>query len=166
MGFTAAIAAVVVGGASYMEQKEANKDAARDREAMAATQREAQSEQKAVNTAQAAAERRQQIREERVKRARIIQASENTGVSGSSGEFGALGSLATNLGSNIGSNLGMAAAGGRISDLNQTASGFNTSAQNNDARAANAGQAMNLSMSIFNSAGGFNTIKQGPTWGQ
>ncbi len=73
----------------------------------------AKSEQKKVAAAQNATnrqaqveEQRQKVREERIKRARILQAGEAAGTSASSGELGALGSMSTQLQSNIGSNLG------------------------------------------------------------
>lgn len=68
-------------------------------------QRNAAKEQKEANKIQNAAQRnadavnrRQKLREERVRRSRIIQQAENTGVSGSSGEIGAIGVLANNMG--------------------------------------------------------------------
>lgn len=84
-------------------------------------QKQAASEQKAMNAADAMRERQRQMREERIARARIEQSSINTGVSGSSGEIGALSSLATQLSSNIGANLGKIQAANSISDFEQTA---------------------------------------------
>jgi len=75
--------------------------------------------QRASNAEEAAKERRQQIREERVRRARVIQSSVNTGTNASSGEEGALGSLSTQLGSNIGFNLGKQMFGTEISIFSQ-----------------------------------------------
>lgn len=114
-------------------------------------QEKAASEQKASNAAEAAKERRQQVREERVRRARIMQSSENTGVAGGSGEAGALGSLSTNLSSNIGFNLGALQRAGNISDFNQQAADAGN-------RAQTAGELGQLGMSVFSAAGGFNTI--------
>lgn len=102
MGYVGA-AMAIIGTATSMEARE-------DQKAANIASREAQAriaaEQKAQNSTESARERRQQIREERVRRARIMQAAANTGTSESSGEFGALGGLATQLGSNIGMNLG------------------------------------------------------------
>lgn len=78
-------------------------------------------EQRASNAAAAAKERRQQIREERIRRATILQSSENSDVQGSSGESGALGSLSTQLGSNIGFNLGQEQSANNISLFQQHA---------------------------------------------
>jgi len=72
-----------------------------------AEQKKQQQIQRAGNLAQQQEERRRQIREERIKRARILQSAENTGTAGSSGELGGIGSLATQLSNNIGANLGI-----------------------------------------------------------
>lgn len=84
-------------------------------------QREAQSEQVAQNTAKAAAERRQQVRDERIRIARVDQAAANTGTEGSSGALGAVGSIGTQTSNNVGINLGAIQAGNNISNLNQQA---------------------------------------------
>lgn len=78
-------------------------------------------EEAARNTAQQMQERRQQVREERIKRARVMQASENTGTSGSSGEAGAITSIGSQLGANLGFNQGMIESGRRISQYSQEA---------------------------------------------
>lgn len=70
-------------------------------------QKKQQNIQRASNLAQQQEERRRQIREERIKRARVLQSAENTGTAGSSGELGGIGSLATQLSNNIGANLGI-----------------------------------------------------------
>ncbi len=106
-----AVGSLVAGTAvNISEQKQARK-----------AQRAAGNEQRAQNSAQAARERRQQIREERIKRARVVQASENTGVQGGSGELGAVSALGTNLSSNIGSNLGALQTAQQISLFEQQA---------------------------------------------
>lgn len=65
----------------------------------------AQKEASAVSTAQQRAQdlaaRRQSLREERIRRAQIMQASEAQGTSGSSGELGSVASLGTQLGTNM-----------------------------------------------------------------
>jgi hypothetical protein len=92
------------------------------------SQRAAANEQRAQNASQAAKERRQQIREERIKRARVLQASENTGVQSSSGELGAVAGLSTNLSSNIGTNLGSLQTAQQISLFEQQAADHMTRA--------------------------------------
>lgn len=161
MGFdpvTVAIAGAVIAGVGTYQQMEAAKDAKSDREQAANAQRQAQSEQRASQAAQAAAARRQQIREERVKRARIMQSSTNTGVSASSGELGAVGGLNTQLGSNLGYQQGQINAAGRISAFNQTAADFLSSAENKMADASMWGGVAGLGMTVFNQAGGFKSL--------
>jgi len=109
-------------------------------------------EQAAANKGQELEERRKQIREERVKRARILQASENTGTSGSSGEAGAIGNLSTNLGSNLGSNLSAVERGGTISDLSQSAANHQGNAQLAGAVGSLANTGLKLGGSIFASS--------------
>lgn len=159
MGFTAAAVAVVGAQQQYMSQKEA-----RNEQRLARNEQEkAQQEQKAVNQAQAAQERRAQIREERIRRARIMQSSVNTGTVGSSGEAGALSSLSTQLGTNVGMNLGQINAANNISAFNQRAADFEMSAQDNLFKANTWGQVSQTAMSIFSSSGGFSSMFKGGT---
>jgi len=160
MGIEVVISAVslVSGIMSAQKQEDAQDEARRNQENANAEQRKARDEQKAAQAAQSAAERRQQIREERVKRARLIQSSANTGVTGSSGEAGAAGGLSTQLGSNIGFNLGQRQAASNISDAGQDAADFLSSANSNMVDANQWGQVAGLSMNIFDKAGGFNSI--------
>lgn len=105
------------------DQKEANKQAANQR-------KQIQGEQNAQNAQKQAQERRALIREERVRRGKIMQSAENTGASDSSGAAGAVGALSTQLSSNLGANLGMAAAGQRIGEYAQNAADFDLASQN------------------------------------
>ena len=161
MGFL--IAAAIIGGtvavAGTVNADKARKEAAESGRKAEAEGKKIQAEGKANNAAQAAAERRSQIREERVRRARIMQSSENTGVDSSSGEAGALGSLATGLGSNIGSNLGRIASANRVSEYNQNIATFQGDAQNSLFKAQKYDSMASLGSSIFSAAGGFGTLK-------
>lgn len=94
----------------------------------AKAQKKARNEEKARNTAQQMAERRQQVREERIKRARVMQASENTGTAGSSGELGAVSSIGTQLGANLGFNQSMIESGNRIGGYAQQAANAQSNA--------------------------------------
>jgi hypothetical protein len=155
-----AATAAVVGAASYVEAKGARKEQAAAMAQQAEVQREVQSEQKAINVASATAERRQQIREARVRRARIMQSAQNTGAAGSSAEFGAIGGLGTQLTSNIGTNVGQITAAGRMSDLGQTAADFGTQANLAGLKVQDATSMFNLSTSIFTSMGGVEATKK------
>lgn len=149
MGVTATVVSAVVATASYVEAKEARGEQKAASERAAEQQKEARSVQEASNAQQAAIESRQQIREERVRRSRIMQSAQNTGTAYSSGEFGAIGSLATGLNSNIGANRGALMRGQQISAFQQNAADFNLTAQNAGIDAANAQSLFSLSTSIF-----------------
>lgn len=152
------VVGMVVAAYSAQQQQSAQKKAMAQQQQAADEQKKAREEQKAAQDAQAAAERRAQIREERVKRARVVQASQNTGVGDSSGEIGGVGSSATQLGSNLGFNIGQREAASNISDYNQNAADFLSSAQSSMNSAANWGQVGSLGTSIFQAGGGFNTL--------
>lgn len=120
----AAMAAV-----SY-DQQERAEDKAYDRSQKAADeQRKARMEQQSQNAAQAAGERRRQIREERVRRARIVQSSINTGVTDSSGELGGQANLATQANTAIGFNNAALKGAQDISIFNQNAVDFSSESQ-------------------------------------
>lgn len=148
-GTTLAVAgaAAVSTIASVSAQKDA-KGRARD---AAASEDRARAEQKALAAGKAMNEQRQQIREERVRRARILQSAENTGVSESSGEAGAVGSLSTNLGTNLGFNAGALASAGRQGFFLQDAANSSRAAQNDLNRASNWQRAGSLAISTIGS---------------
>lgn len=123
---------------------------------------DSRAEQQAINSQQAAQERRQQIREERVRRGKIIQSSQNTGVSGSSGEGGALSAVSTQFSSNVGQNLGMLQGTANISQNEQDAANVMGEA-NNNMRAGQASAGLwtgiaGLSQNIFAGTGGFSSL--------
>jgi hypothetical protein len=151
----AAIAAVVGTVSSISSQMDAKKAAGRSAE----EQRKAQNEQRAVASRQAAEEKRKQVREERVRRAKILQGAENTGTEGSSGEAGALGSLATQLSSNIGSNIGAARSGALIGGFNQSAADFSFDASKSMQEAGQWSQLAGIGGNIFEASGGFSKTK-------
>lgn len=150
----AAAALTVAAGSAYVAYEE-KKDAQRNAKKAAAEQRKIQNEQRAQNAQQAASERRNQIREERVRRARIMQAAENSGTTDSSGMAGALSGMSAQLGSNLGINAGRQAAAGRISIFAQNAADYQLGAQKALYNAENAQTLGSVAGSIFTSAGGF-----------
>lgn len=147
-----AIAALVVGTKSYISAEQNRKEAQANYRAQAQEQEKARNEERALNAQSAANERRQQIREERVRNARLLQASENTGTEGSSGAFGAVGGFATQLGANIGSNLGRLSGADRISGYNQSAVNFGSAAQSNLSSMQANQNLFGLSTTIFSAA--------------
>lgn len=171
---TIAMIGLAVSAAGTVASVSKQREAQQSQRQAAEEQRKVRAEQKAQLASEAANERRQQIREERVRRAQVIQASENTGVAGSSGEMGAVGNLATQLGTNIGFNVGSIARANRISEASQNAADLLGSAQNSLTKANTWGSVSGLGMSIFSSAGGFNAfdesqppapVQHGPTFG-
>lgn len=136
--YAAAAVAAVGTVANMQQQKKAGK---------------AQEEAQDISTAQQKsvdlANRRQQLREERIRRAQIEQASSNQGVGGSSGEAGAVSALGSQVGANIASiNQGQKAAEG-ISGAMSRAAGATQRAQVAQGVAS-------LSGTIFSAVGGFN----------
>lgn len=96
MGVEVAIAVVslaTVAAGAYEQSRQA-KSAAKDRKEAG---RVAQAEQ----AAQMNQSRRAQVREERVRRAQVLQSAQNTGVSQSSGELGATSALGSLIGGNL-----------------------------------------------------------------
>jgi hypothetical protein len=88
-----ALSAVVGVGTSIdasNKQKKAQKD-----------QKNAQAVARNEQNAQEILSRRAQIREERIRRATIIQNAQNAGVAGSSGEAGAISALSASIGANL-----------------------------------------------------------------
>lgn len=140
MAVGAAIAAVVVTAASAYQQSRAAKAAASDR-------KEASKVNQAEQAAQQNQNRRAQIREERVRRASVLQASQNTGVSQSSGELGATSALGTLIGGNLAGMQRQQNTAGAIGGLQQ-------SAANSDMTAATWGAVGQVSSSVFGFAAG------------
>lgn len=159
IGLLISAASAATGVVSLVQGANARSDARKNARAAAEQEKQIQAETKAQQAQRAAEERRAQIREERVRRARVLAGSEASGASGSSGEFGALGALSTNLGSNIGSNLGRLAAGERTSGYAQAAADFRGAADNSLSKAQDSDRLFDLSTRAFSAAGGVKTIK-------
>lgn len=154
-----ALASLGIGAASFIQQQEAAGEARSAQERARGEQEKIRGEQKAQNAAMAAQERRAQIREERVRRARISQSATGTGVAGGSGEFGAIGALGTNLATNIGANIGKVAAGERTSGYAQQAATFMGQAAAAASDAQQSAQLFSLATNIFDRSGGIGSIK-------
>lgn len=148
----ASLAVAAVGTYSAIQAQGDAKDAARDSKR---EQDKIKAENQANNAGKAAAERRQQIREERVKRARIIQASTNSGTAESSGEFGALGGLSTSLGANLGANAGALRSADRVSGYAQNAADLDFKSRSLQGDASNYNQLAGFAGNIFQASGGW-----------
>ena len=97
-----AIGAAVIGAAATVYSANKASDAAKDQ---AAAQRDASAAQGRMASADAARERIKQAREARVRRAQIVSAGSNAGLGtggGTSGISGAVGSVSSQMASNIG----------------------------------------------------------------
>lgn len=109
-----AVAAVATAGVTAYEQRQQQKSAEKK-------QKEARAVSQAEKAAQQTAQTRQQIRDERIRRAQILQQSQNTGVAASSGALGSTGALQTSVGSNIAAASRQANSYSAISNLEQGA---------------------------------------------
>ena len=142
MGINVAIVALAISAVSTYQSVKASKQAARE-------QKNANKIQTAAQKNADAAARRQKIREERVRRAQILQQAENTGVSGSSGAIGAVGVLSNNLGQ-INANVNASAdAAGAISDSNQRAADYSSKANTWNAVAGLSANVGGIAMSTY-----------------
>lgn len=112
-------------------------------------QRKIAATQNASNRQAQAEEQRQRVREERVKRARLLQAGEAAGTTSSSGELGALGSLSTQLQSNTGSNLGKVNNALSISSSQQNVENSKNNAQLGNFLVGAVNTGVDMSGSIF-----------------
>lgn len=136
-------------------------DAQQDAKSAAARQNRAnnriRSAQRAQNMSDAAREKRQQIRDARIRRARVMQAASNTGTSDSSGELGAINALSTQFAANIATNLGKIQTAENVSLFSQQAA----DAAADQFSAQSRGQLSNSIFSIVNNptiAGGIESI--------
>lgn len=111
-------------------------------------QREVNNIQGAQQETAAAESRRQRIREQRIRRAQIVAASENQGTSASSGQIGAVGALSTNLAGLIGNSLGESRANAGVNRNSQRAADFT----------ANANMIGALTNTVQQGIGGFQSI--------
>lgn len=142
MCIAAALLGVAVGATAYsMQQAENAEDAQYE---AAQEQKKANNATRAQNEASAMQERRKQLREERIKRARVVASSQASGVASSSGEAGALGSLSTQLSSNLGFNKAALNTASDISIFNQNSADFMTEANKLGAESQMWGQVASL----------------------
>lgn len=149
------IASAAVSAYGISQQQSNARDARNAARSSADLQRQARAQQQAQNAQQQAEARRAQVREERVRRARIIQSAENSGVSESSGALGAQGALSTNLSSNLGQQAGAALSGEKQSNLLQGAADFNYSSQDKMAKSNLYGRVGQMGFNIFQKSIGF-----------
>lgn len=97
--------------------------------ASAAASKEAQNIQLGQSAVNARENRRQLLREERIRRARILQSSNNAGGSGSSGEAGAMGAITSNIGGQIAASSGESKSNAGINTFSQRAQDLDSQAR-------------------------------------
>lgn len=150
------LAVTAVGTAYNIYSQSQAQNAAED---AANEQRKASAWDSARQTQQASAERRQQAREERIKRATILNQAANTGTNASSGATGAVMGMGSQLSSNMGTNQSMINSGQMITGFNQRAADFATSAGNWNNQAQLGGQFASLGTGLFQGVGGWKGLK-------
>lgn len=164
MAITTAVAAVAsLGFAAYSTVKQ-NSEAKKSRNLQAQAlneEREARETQLKRDEEAARRSRRQEIRAERIRRAQIVNTSEQTGTSQTSGFSGALGSLSSQLNSSLGFSGQQSAFNRSISTSLQNATNFNFAASQKQDSAGFYGNLAGTSFNVFNSLGGFGKIEEG-----
>lgn len=161
------IASLAVGVISGANQMKAAKETAKATDLSIAKEKEAVAAQKEVNNIQLARQkvvgledRRQRIREERIRRSMMMTAAEATGSAGSSGESGGISALGTNLGTLVGGQRSESAANTGINVNNQKALDLSTESNAIMAKArAAAGQADAFSSFLGVFSSGFNAFR-------
>jgi chromatin segregation and condensation protein Rec8/ScpA/Scc1 (kleisin family) len=141
---TIAVAGLVLSGVSTVANMKASKD-------QSSAQKKAAAYQRRMDELRQNRERRQAIREQRIKTAQVIQAGANQGAQTSSAVQGGAGSLQSQLSSNLSFLDNMATNANLASRANQQA-------LNAGARAQTWGAMAGLGGTIFSQAGGFQSI--------
>lgn len=137
---TALIAsAVVAAGSAYSQHRQGQKAADAQKEASRIGSNQAQIEQQA--------QRRQAVREERIRRAQILQASETSGTAGGSGETGSVGALGSLTASNLASSHSADRTSARLTSLGNRVASANQ-------RANTAGAVGSVAGTVFSNLGG------------
>ena len=150
---TIALVGLAVGAVGTIASMSQQRKAAKAAEQSTGWQEQNQAEESSSNARQAAIARRQAVREERVKRAQIIPASETAGTGGSSGELGATGGMQGQLGANMGSSQGMIMQGQRISFNSQASANWAAKAGTYQNRAGAYQQLGNFGFGVMQQAG-------------
>jgi len=94
VGTWVAVISTVIGAATSVDASNKQKAAARDQKDEQAIQRNKQSADDAIA-------RRAEIRQERIRRAQIMQQAANSGAAGSSGEANSISNLSASIGANL-----------------------------------------------------------------
>ena len=122
-------ASLALGAISIAGNVASNASAAADRKASFDAQTAANNVQTAQQKNRSLYDRRARIREERVRRATMLQGSQNSGTAWSSSEIGALGSLTSNFNALGAQSAGESKANEGYNKLTQTAATFDENAK-------------------------------------
>lgn len=154
------VAALALGAYTTVKSQQQAKKAARAQKNAARAQQESAAEQQANQRAQQEMERRKQVRENRIRVAQMMQNSENTGTSAGSGEMGVVGSLNTQMNTNLGFISGQAMHTNAASAYNQQASDlwfqateYQNKAQNIQQWGNFGMQALDVGLKVYNKQG-------------
>lgn len=120
---------LILGAASLAVNLISTVSAASQRKQSAKAQKESNNISIAQSKVNSYEERRQRLREERVRRAAMEQGSQNSGTSGSSGESGGISALGSNFGTLLSQQLGQTKANEGINKWNQKAIDFENKAR-------------------------------------
>lgn len=164
MGIVSAITGI---SAAKKQKKIAKRQAAAEQERAKAEAERQRIEQVRADVA-ARKERREQLREARIRRSQVLSAAANAGAIGSSTTQGALGSLGSQFGANIGAINEAQGFGQAISTQNEAAAAQQTEINRLEgkSRQVQAQQSLfesigDLGQSVFDRGGGFTTLFKG-----
>lgn len=144
-----AVAGLVVAAAGTAASVVSGNQARAQSRHTADLQQQAQDATTAQNRQEQLEAQRQQIREARVRQARIENSAVNAGSNGSSGALGADSAIATNLSNNLGIQQGRVATADTLSNLGQLAANSNSDMQS-DLAGVQLGQAFtSLGSNLF-----------------
>lgn len=162
------VISAITGIGAAKKLKKIDKHQARAAEAQAAAERERQRIEQVRADVAARKERRQQLREARLRRSQVLAAAANAGAIGSSTVGGALGSLGSQFGANIGSINEAQGFGQAISTQNEIIGNQQSEINRLEGKSQQIAAKQqifqsigNLGQSIFDRAGGFTTLGGG-----
>lgn len=159
MGLETALVGLAVSAVSGWQQHRASRSSARAQRAAAEEAREQARISSAAEEVRNRQQRRQAIREGRVRRARILAASEGAGVAGSSSEIGSVGALTSLTGDRLASLSSQTLASqamGRSADRQAVFQSQALSAQQRASLWQGVGQ---LGAGLFQASGGIFTLE-------
>lgn len=147
------VAQLALGVINGINQYSAGQEAAGYARQSADAQRERNNIEIANQGVIAVEDRRQRVREERVRRASMLAASENSGTSKSSGEIGGVSALRSNFGTLLSQSSSQTKANQGINAYNQKALDFDTKARVRTAEADSFSSFLNIFSSSIDTIG-------------